>query len=560
MNWNISSALLGAARFLGLTLLGFLPTAASPLTLSWDASTSTPAGYYIYYGPLNSAAQKVDAGNATSYTFNNLSSGTTYYFYATAYAAGLESTPSEQVTFTMPVELIDSDGDGLPDAFEVANGLNPNNSADATLDWDGDGLNSLQEFWAGTNPQDSANAFRIVNAKDESTGFKIQFNAVSGKTYTLEANNDFPNGSWQSVASLSATAALMERVDTGSAAVAKRIYRITTTGSSGETIATEFAGYQKFSLLGNSDTILSIPFTRPAASAGAVSAVSGSTIEVRGVALWTANQWVYSSGVQSNTYYAIFTGGAREGDYFTITANGQNTLTIDLKGGSLAGVNAGDPVAIVPYWTIGTIFEGGKGIHASLSPLSRSTEVLLPDVDGTGVNLSATSTYYYWSGAWRRVGAGSAIRNDDVILPDMYFTVRHNISTSSEVTTYGSVHHATWRIALTRNAASKQDNIVALPRPHAVSLNSSGLIQSGAFRTSASPLSRADELLVFDNSFATKNRSPSATYYHWSGAWRRLGAGSADFGSEAVFTPGAGFIIRAAPGSTSATWSNTPAF
>lgn len=47
----------------------------------------------------------------------------------------------------------DADGDGLPDAYEVANGLNPNDPSDASLDLDGDGLTNLQEFQLGTNPR-----------------------------------------------------------------------------------------------------------------------------------------------------------------------------------------------------------------------------------------------------------------------------------------------------------------------------------------------------------------------------------------------------------------------
>ena len=48
----------------------------------------------------------------------------------------------------------DADGDGLSDAWETLNGLNPL-ANDAALDPDGDGLNNLQEYQAGTNPHNA---------------------------------------------------------------------------------------------------------------------------------------------------------------------------------------------------------------------------------------------------------------------------------------------------------------------------------------------------------------------------------------------------------------------
>jgi len=45
----------------------------------------------------------------------------------------------------------DSDNDGMPDNFELSNGLDPSNPADADFDLDGDGLNNLSEYQLGTD-------------------------------------------------------------------------------------------------------------------------------------------------------------------------------------------------------------------------------------------------------------------------------------------------------------------------------------------------------------------------------------------------------------------------
>ena len=47
---------------------------------------------------------------------------------------------------------VDSDGDGMPDAWEIKYGLNPNDPSDAVLDMNGDGYTNIEKYINGINP------------------------------------------------------------------------------------------------------------------------------------------------------------------------------------------------------------------------------------------------------------------------------------------------------------------------------------------------------------------------------------------------------------------------
>ena len=48
---------------------------------------------------------------------------------------------------------IDSDGDGMPDEWETAHGLNPHDPSDAIQDRNGDGYTNIEKFIYGLDPR-----------------------------------------------------------------------------------------------------------------------------------------------------------------------------------------------------------------------------------------------------------------------------------------------------------------------------------------------------------------------------------------------------------------------
>jgi hypothetical protein len=137
----VPSSLALAASQVSLTVIGqtvqVLALASYP-----DSSTAdvTAAEKGTDYRSSNPAIASVDANGLV-----------------TAHASGvaLVSAVNEGALGVLRLQVVtsgDSDGDGLPDDWEVAHGLDPNNPADALDDPDHDGLTNLEEYQHGTDP------------------------------------------------------------------------------------------------------------------------------------------------------------------------------------------------------------------------------------------------------------------------------------------------------------------------------------------------------------------------------------------------------------------------
>lgn len=83
----------------------------------------------------------------------------------------------------------DSDGDGLPDAWErlINADLAQVNPGD---DSDGDGMSNLREYLAGTYAFDPENGFALQITEVRETGARMKFTSVRGRSYRLEGSMD----------------------------------------------------------------------------------------------------------------------------------------------------------------------------------------------------------------------------------------------------------------------------------------------------------------------------------------------------------------------------------
>jgi len=94
---------------------------------------------------------------------------------------------------------LDTDSDGIPDAVELANGMNPNSATDALLDVDGDGHSAVEEYVFGTSMTDPDDSFTVTS--DMSPGFRVRFDGRAGRTYELQRLDAPGYNTWITIAS-----------------------------------------------------------------------------------------------------------------------------------------------------------------------------------------------------------------------------------------------------------------------------------------------------------------------------------------------------------------------
>jgi hypothetical protein len=141
-----------------LTAVGATSQLTVTATYAGEASQDvTAAGTGTAYSTTNALI----AGVGTSGLVTAVRSGTVIVRATNEGTAGL---------LQVRVQLAgDSDGDGIPDDIELAEGLNPNNPVDALEDADRDGLSNVNEFDRGTQIRDPDTDGDSISDGEEAT-------------------------------------------------------------------------------------------------------------------------------------------------------------------------------------------------------------------------------------------------------------------------------------------------------------------------------------------------------------------------------------------------------
>jgi hypothetical protein len=100
------------------------------------------------------------------------------------FAPGLNSRGRvERIDLQLGTLPEDSDGNGLPDAWELQYfgkiGVDPRDDAD------GDGMDNQAEFRAGTNPRDPDSQFAVIHIEVTAGGVVIEWSSEPGRRYQL---------------------------------------------------------------------------------------------------------------------------------------------------------------------------------------------------------------------------------------------------------------------------------------------------------------------------------------------------------------------------------------
>ena len=274
-----------------------------------------------------------------------------------------------------------------------------------------------------------------------------------------------------------------------------------TQGFSQTTATTDPVGYTALSLPASSDSLISIPFTRPAAFAGSIGSISSNVITTASSPGWTASQYKYVAGTQSNTYYAII--GPNLGTVSgTVTATNGSTAVTATAG--LSGIVAGDELIV-------------NGLAYNVASVASDTALTLSRAF-TGTTASGQTATY-----------------DHSPKEGSYYTVTDNGTNSLTVNLNGD--------SLSTVAAGTTVSLI----PYwtlSTAFPSTDAGTSYIASTGTTTRTRQTQILTPDLASAGYNLASAATYYNYNSSWRLNGADPTVSYDDTILLPTTYFTVR----------------
>lgn len=165
-----------------------------------------------------------DGNSSARAMFNRDGSKIIFESYASDLVAG-DFNETRDV-YTTNLSLPDSDGDGLPDSWELT--WFGTLARDGSGDFDNDGVTDRDEFVAGTSPVNNLSVLEALAIHSSNSGQpEILWAAVPGRTYRVQYKDDFNVTGWTNLpGDVVANSSTGLRLDDSGTAGEKRFYRV----------------------------------------------------------------------------------------------------------------------------------------------------------------------------------------------------------------------------------------------------------------------------------------------------------------------------------------------